>query len=123
MIKSCHVCKNKIDDIYWLGKSCKLCQEKYEIGKSRAHSAVSKAIKAGKLKPVKELDCVDCGKQAKFYDHRNYNKPLDVVPVCHSCNLHRGHGIALNPESIIIKKYKERKNPYLNSKYLFSNLL
>lgn len=55
-----------------------------------AHRAVKKAIKEGKLKRAARHKCVDCGKQAECYDHRDYDKPLDVVPVCFSCNVLRG---------------------------------
>ncbi len=37
--------------------------------------------------------CVDCGKKAGHYDHRDYNQPLDVQPVCESCNCRRGPAI------------------------------
>lgn len=32
-------------------------------------------------------------RRARDYDHRDYNKPLEVEPVCHSCNMKRGPGI------------------------------
>ncbi len=35
--------------------------------------------------------CVDCGKGAFCYDHRDYTRPLEVVPVCRGCNAQRGH--------------------------------
>ena len=35
------------------------------------------------------VPCVDCGKPAHSYDHRDYEKPLDVEPVCRSCNRRR----------------------------------
>lgn len=62
---------------------------------------VKKAIKKGKI-PVLDgsVLCVDCGKQADRYDHRDYAKPLDVVPVCHPCNVRRGPANHFfNPES------------------------
>jgi hypothetical protein len=34
--------------------------------------------------------CVDCGKRATCWEHRDYGKPLDVEPTCHRCNLRRG---------------------------------
>lgn len=52
--------------------------------------AVKKAVKAGALRPVRELTCVDCGSPAFDYDHRRYMAPLDVEPTCRSCNLKRG---------------------------------
>lgn len=40
-----------------------------------------------------ELKCVDCGNQAKHWEHRNYARPLLVEPVCQSCNYKRGRSI------------------------------
>jgi hypothetical protein len=57
---------------------------------NEAHSAVRRAVKRGELQPATVFACVDCGKPAQCYDHRDYSKPLDVEPVCTSCNLKRG---------------------------------
>ena len=57
-----------------------------------AHAAVINAVKQGILKPAKNLFCVDCGKPAHSYDHRDYTKHLDVAPVCRKCNCVRGTG-------------------------------
>lgn len=59
----------------------------------QAHNAVTKAVRSGDLRPANEFACKDCGKRATEYDHRDYSKPLDVEPVCHSCNLRRGPAI------------------------------
>ena len=56
----------------------------------RAHRAVLIAVKAGDLPPAREQRCVDCGEPARNYDHRDYNRPLDVEPVCIACNRRRG---------------------------------
>jgi len=37
-----------------------------------------------------DIACVDCGRNAYCYDHRDYSMPLVVVPVCGSCNSKRG---------------------------------
>lgn len=58
--------------------------------------AVRRAIRRGELKPVKDCVCVDCGAPAQHYDHRDYNKPTEVDPVCRGCNAKRGHAIAFN---------------------------
>ena len=58
----------------------------------RAHHAVKKEVDAGRLPQVTTLLCVDCGKQAFCYDHRDYRRPLDVDPVCKSCDVKRGAG-------------------------------
>ncbi|MCP1121595.1 hypothetical protein, partial [Robbsia andropogonis] len=54
------------------------------------HRFVSQAVSYGFLPRAKDCVCVDCGLPARHYDHRDYNKPLDVEPVCVSCNLQRG---------------------------------
>src|SRR4051812_11027506 len=61
--------------------------------RKKAHRAVTNAVKRGALPRAKLLTCVDCGRQAHDYDHRYYAKPLDVVPVCRSCNQKRGPAI------------------------------
>jgi hypothetical protein len=37
-----------------------------------------------------EYACVDCGGVALEYDHRDYGRPVEVEPVCRSCNKRRG---------------------------------
>ena len=56
----------------------------------KAIVAVNKAIKEGLLEPPSKYICLDCGGKAEVYDHRNYHKPLNVEPVCRSCNSFRG---------------------------------
>lgn len=68
-------------------------QAKLEINKIRmpAIQAVHKAIKQGRLNKLDgSVLCVDCKEPAIHYDHRDYGKPLDVQPVCGSCNCKRG---------------------------------
>ena len=57
----------------------------------RASSLVALAVKRGVLQNPETLICVDCGHQAGTYDHRFYSRPLEVEPVCRSCNKKRGH--------------------------------
>ena len=65
--------------------------------KQAARAKVQRAIEKGVLPKLDgSVACVDCGKPARDYDHRDYSKPLDVAPVCRSCNLRRG--TALCPE-------------------------
>lgn len=52
--------------------------------------AVQKAIAAGTLQRPSAFPCKDCGRPAVQYDHRDYTKPLQVDPVCRSCNVMRG---------------------------------
>ena len=67
----------------------------YTIGQQRAIAAVTKAVKSGDLPHISTHSCVDCGNPAKAYDHRDYNKPLEVEPVCVRCNCRRGKAIPL----------------------------
>lgn len=56
-----------------------------------AHSMVASAKKQGLLPTLDgSIACVDCDKPAREYDHRDYSRPLDVQPVCRSCNKKRG---------------------------------
>lgn len=59
---------------------------------NRARRDVSNAIHRGDLLPAASQRCVDCGARARDYDHRDYTKPLEVVPVCRPCNKRRGPG-------------------------------
>lgn len=62
-------------------------------GAARASAFVCRAVKAGKLKRPTEFTCADCGRPATRYDHRDYNAPLVVEPVCATCNQLRGPAI------------------------------
>jgi hypothetical protein len=64
-----------------------------ETGQKAALKAVYDAVRSGKLARPDTLACVDCGQRAAHYDHRDYNRPLDVQPVCRSCNAQRGPAI------------------------------
>ena len=55
----------------------------------QAHRLVAAAIRLGFLPPASACRCVDCGTQATDYEHRDYNKPLEVEPVCRKCNFAR----------------------------------
>ena len=65
-------------------------------GGKRAKSRTWYRVKIGELKRLSAefVACVDCGARASCYDHRDYNKPLDVDPVCRSCNYKRGPAIS-----------------------------
>ncbi|MCK5603513.1 hypothetical protein KAR91_16635 [Candidatus Pacearchaeota archaeon] len=75
-------------------KYCIKCSGARDKVKGKAHAAVNKATLNGLLRPLRGMtECVDCGKPATCYDHRDYDKPLDVDPVCHSCDKRRGIGL------------------------------
>lgn len=74
-------------------KSCLDCEGRMGRAIYSVRYRVLKAIKNGLLLPADTFDCADCGKPAVCYDHRDYSKPLEVAPVCKSCNTKRGPGI------------------------------
>ena len=94
----CRFCNDEITGRDPRAKICLPCMNNNSkrIGATTAMSAIQYAIKTGKLAPAKIHLCVDCGKNAECYDHRDYNKPLDVVPVCRKCNHSRGAAIPVN---------------------------
>jgi hypothetical protein len=103
MTPICRLCNQEIIGRYHSAKHCWSCTDAYGIvnGARNAIYQVKKAIRKGLLAPVKTLICVDCGKQGEVYDHRDYNKPLDVVPVCRSCNYYRGAAIPVKKDVVI----------------------
>lgn len=63
-----------------------------------AGKRVARAIRDGVLQRLTGLvPCADCGQPATMYDHRDYSRPLDVEPVCRTCNRRRGHAIDSPP--------------------------
>ena len=91
MKSNCQSCGNEITNRHHLAKVCFLClADKLGRNQKKAIALVAKAVKKGDLQPAKNYQCVDCGANAFCYDHRDYSKPLDVVPVCRKCNFKRG---------------------------------
>jgi|SRR5580692_9613105 hypothetical protein len=73
-----------------------------------AHSKVVLAKRAGLLPQLDgSVKCVDCGHEASVYDHRDYNEPLNVEPVCHRCNKHRGSAKPIKENIGEITRIKE----------------
>lgn len=59
----------------------------------KAQRLVQDAVRRGDLLDLRATHvlCVDCGTQrATDWEHRDYSKPLQVDPVCRSCNCLRG---------------------------------
>lgn len=76
-------------DYSYLGL-CRKCWQTENDLQHKARKIFLSAKRKGRFPNAKTLTCVDCGKQAHDWDHRSYLRPLDVVPVCRSCNLKRG---------------------------------
>ena len=89
--KKCIVCGDGITSVQ--AKYCPICKQGIHRMHKNTSAKVRTAISNGKLKHPSKLKCVDCGKKAECYDHRDYAKPLDVAPVCSPCNVRRGPAI------------------------------
>lgn len=82
----------------YAGNWCVECRRKihdasYAV-KQRAHYEVARAKRRGEIAALDgSVVCVDCGRPAAAYDHRDYSRPLDVEPVCKRCNILRGMAI------------------------------
>lgn len=80
-----------------------------------AHLAVTLACRQGVIKRAKEMACVDCGRPAAHYDHRDYSKPLEVEPVCGKCNSLRGPArghVLVSPRGRPANPPEARTKPY-----------
>lgn len=97
MTHICRVCNQEIVGRDIRAKVCWPCfySKPKRDGQAQAAAAVNKAVRNGILPSVFTLTCVDCGKPAQCYEHRDYNKPLEVEPTCKSCNTRRGPAIPL----------------------------
>lgn len=72
------------------------CGYAVTVARASIGRKVWKAIRDGVLSHPKNCWCVDCGNRAFDYDHRHYLSPLDVVPVCRSCNIKRGPAVDIH---------------------------
>lgn len=63
------------------------------LGKDTAARELRLAIRDGRVPHWRGMSCVDCGAAAIGYEHRDYNKPLCVEPICGRCNILRGPAI------------------------------
>lgn len=66
-----------------------------DSGQQPAQAHVAILIRAGVLPHPTKLKCADCNCAAVEYEHRDYNKPGVVEPICRRCNLLRGPAIPL----------------------------
>lgn len=95
--------------IAYLGTlTCTGCDEcriaRYRLlsnNRKSAYTAVARAIRHGLLTHPSNFACVDCNNPAECYDHRDYDQPLAVDPVCKRCNKLRGP--AIQNESVVAR--------------------
>jgi len=69
---------------------CHSCEREKTFLAAKAHGHVAFLVASGKLPKVQTCACVDCGKKAQHYDHRDYHATAEVQPVCSGCNTRRG---------------------------------
>lgn len=102
MSRNCLQCGCDISERHYHAKYCLPCSAERQKNPAAvaAHRIVSDAIKRGELDHPRTLVCADCSKPATDYDHRDYSKPLDVQPVCRSCNKLRGPAIGSLPRVV-----------------------
>lgn len=93
-VRYCAICDGVIPKGRSHSQYCSLeCSRAIAEARAGIGNAIARHVRTGVLVPAKELTCVDCGSLAREYEHREYLKPFDVVPVCHACNLKRGPAI------------------------------
>lgn len=76
-----------------------------------AQVEMNKAKRRGVLSKLDgSINCVDCNAEATEYDHRDYRKPLDVEPVCRTCNRRRGHAVDLKAWLSEVRRQSREKS-------------
>lgn len=89
-MRACVRCAADISGRHGNARYCGPCGVHSVFTSFACSRKVTAAIKEGRLLAPSRLQCVDCGKPARVYDHRDYSKPLDVAAVCDGCNVRRG---------------------------------
>lgn len=103
-LRRCRECSEYFIDGCNSARRCRTCSSartlKLRKAGTIAHLLVAVAVRDGRLPRPSTLQCVDCQWQtAEVYDHRDYDKPLEVDPVCRPCNTKRGTVISLRETS------------------------
>ena len=75
---------------YPMSRYCAPCRPIALRAQLAAASKVKNAIFYKRILPPTAFQCVDCGRKARDYEHRDYDEPLKVEPVCRACNIARG---------------------------------
>lgn len=57
--------------------------------KTNARREVRNAVRLKIIPAIDECLCLDCGITAKDYHHEDYQKPLEVIPLCRKCHIAR----------------------------------
>ena len=54
------------------------------------HNKVLNEVRRGRMPGIRTQMCDDCGMGAEHYHHVDYDKPLEVIPLCAKCH-HKRH--------------------------------
>jgi hypothetical protein len=88
---SCRACGGQIAGKASWAWYCARCSKVVKRIRRSAVNQVANAIQYQGFPHPGGFTCVDCQSwPAQFYDHRSYAEPLNVDPVCGSCNRARG---------------------------------
>lgn len=103
MARVCLYCRAEITIRY--KRICEHCriERRHIVADCRALFQMAKHRGDIDSAPV-NLKCIDCGKRAAHWEHRDYREPLKVVPVCATCNHERGPGAFLATHDHLINK-------------------
>ena len=77
---------------YELLQTTKAKKRRYALAnpeKVMAQRALNNEVKNGNMTKVDRLYCTDCSEPAQHYHHGDYDKPLDVTPLCARCHKQR----------------------------------
>jgi ribosomal protein S27AE len=96
-MRACARCAADIQRRHANSRYCGPCGVLATFTSMACSRAVGRAVKNAQLPAAKTLKCVDCGKPALVYDHRDYSKPLAVDAVCGRCNVVRGPAVWATP--------------------------
>jgi hypothetical protein len=78
--------------------------------KVKAHWTVSNAIRYGKLK---RQPCQECGNPKSHAHHHDYNKPLDVIWLCHPCHWKMHGWVKQEKEKVVVVTKKDLLLPHV----------
>jgi len=81
------------DGRYFLKNHARYQEKNKGSQMEKARSMVMIEVRANRMPSASKFKCVDCGVNATCYDHRDYQFPFMVEPVCGSCNKKRGPGL------------------------------
>lgn len=88
--ENCIVCGSPLKPDIRITYYCQTCRPLVKQAQMACRTTLHRAIRRKVLPKADQLWCKDCGMQATVYDHRDYDKPLQVEPLCHRCNARRG---------------------------------